>query len=137
MNERSIAREPLALLIVAALAILLLTVVAFPVFRVLSEPGLGDFARIVDEPGWQRALRNSLTMAVLSTTTATLLGFGYAWATVYTRLPFRGFFHSIALLPLLSPPFVVAAAYPLLFGRRGLISYELLDHSMNVYGMKG
>ena len=137
MTERSIIREPLALLVVTALAAVLLVTVAFPVFRVLSYPGPADFARIFDEPGWQRALRHSLTMAVLSTTTATLLGFGYAWATIYTRLPFRGFFHAIALLPLLSPPFVVAAAYPLLFGRRGLISYELLDHPMNVYGRNG
>ena len=137
MIERSLVREPLALLVVCGLALLLVMSVAFPVYRVLAEPGLGDFARIVDEPGWQRALRHSLTMAVLSTSTATVLGFAYAWAIVYTRLPLRGFFHSIALLPLLSPPFVVAAAYPLLFGRRGLVSYELFDHPLNVYGMRG
>ena len=137
MSERSLVREPLALLVVAALALVVLASVAFPVYRVLAEPGFGQFARILDEPGWQRALRHSLTMVVLSTSTATLLGFGYAWAIVYARLPLRGFFHAIALLPLLSPPFVVAAAYPLLFGRRGLISYELLDHPLNVYGRNG
>jgi iron(III) transport system permease protein len=137
VTERSLLREPAAMLVVAALALLLVASVAFPVYRVLAEPSLDDFARILDEPGWQRALRHSLTMAVLSTATATALGFGYAWAMVYTRLPLRGFFHAIALLPLLSPPFVVAAAYPLLFGRRGIISYGLFDHPLNVYGMRG
>jgi iron(III) transport system permease protein len=137
MSERSLMREPLAMAIVVLLAFVLVASVAFPIYRVLAEPGVSEFGRILDEPGWQRALRHSLTMAVLSTTTATLLGLAYAWAIVYGRLPLRGFFHSIALLPLLSPPFVVAAAYPLLFGRRGIISYELLDHPLNVYGRNG
>jgi len=76
-------------------------------------------------------------MVVLSTSTATALGFGYAWAMEYTRIPLRGFFHNIALLPLLSPPFVVAAAYPLLFGRRGVVSYGVFGFEINVYGMYG
>lgn len=137
MSERSLTREPLALLVVVALAAVLAVAVAFPVYRVLAEPGVSQLTRIFDEPGWQRALRHSLTMALLSTATATVLGFGYAWAIIYGRIPLRGLFHAVALLPLLSPPFVVAAAYPLLFGRRGLISYELLNHPLNVYGMRG
>lgn len=137
MTERNLFREPLATAAVALLALVLVAAVGFPVYRVIAEPGLGDFTRIFDEPGWQRALRHSLTMAVLSTATATVLGFAYAWAMIYARPPGRGFFHGIALLPLLSPPFVVAASYPLLFGRRGLISYELFNHPLNVYGQRG
>ena len=60
---------------------------------------------------------------VLSTTTAVLLGFVYAYAMVYSRMPWKPFFRLIAILPMLSPPFVVAASYILLFGPRGLITY--------------
>src|SRR4029079_18157999 len=38
---------------------------------------------------------------------------------------------------LLSPPFVVAAAYTLLFGARGVISYGVFGQSPNIYGLNG
>src|SRR6266702_4030210 len=40
-------------------------------------------------------------------------------------------------LTLLSTPFVVAAAYTLLFGARGVISYGVFGQSPNIYGLNG
>jgi ABC-type Fe3+ transport system permease subunit len=51
-------------------------------------------------------------------------------ATIQTGLP-------RATFPELSPPFVVAASYILLFGPRGVISYRLLGQSPNVLGLGG
>jgi iron(III) transport system permease protein len=82
-------------------------------------------------------LQNSITVTVLSTSTAVLLGFIYAYAMVYSRMPWKGFFRLIAILPLLSPPFVVAASYILLFGPRGLITWDIFGQSTNVFGLGG
>ena len=49
----------------------------------------------------------------------------------------KPFFRLIGILPLLSPPFVVAAAYTLLFGARGVISYGVFGQSPSIYGLNG
>ena len=74
---------------------------------------------------------------VLSTTTAVALGFVYAYAMVYSQMPWKPFFRLIAILPLLSPPFVVAASYILLFGPRGLITYTVFGQSPQILGLYG
>ena len=51
---------------------------------------------------------------------ALALLFGIVCFVVYTRMPWKPFFRLIVILPMLSPPFVVAASYVLLFGPRGL-----------------
>lgn len=44
----------------------------------------------------------------------------------------------MALLPMVSPPFSVALSIIMLFGSRGLVTYELLGwHGTNIYGLKG
>jgi len=49
----------------------------------------------------------------------------------------KPFFRLVGILPLLSPPFVVAAAYTLLFGARGVITYGIFGQSPNIYGLNG
>src|SRR5207237_3595254 len=65
------------------------------------------------------------------------LGFVYAYALLYTDMPWKPFFRLLALLPMLSPPFVVAASYILLFGPRGLITYNVFGVSPNILGLYG
>src|SRR5207245_6837559 len=80
---------------------------------------------------------NSIQLTALSTTTAVLLGVVYAYAMVYSNMRWKPFFRLIGILPLLSPPFVVAAAYTLLFGARGVITYGVFGQSPNIYGLNG
>src|SRR5205823_2032245 len=47
------------------------------------------------------------------------------------------FFRILAVLPMLSPPFVVAASYILLFGPRGIITYNVFGQSPNILGLYG
>jgi iron(III) transport system permease protein len=74
---------------------------------------------------------------VLSTTSAVILGFVFAYAMVYTPMPWKPFFRLVGILPLLSPPFVVAAAYVILFGPRGLITYGIFGQTISVFGLSG
>src|SRR6266545_2593692 len=112
--------------------------IVLPQVNVVLVPGLDGYLRFFTEgPNWLNATRNSLRVMALSTTTAVLLGFVYAYAMVYSRMPWKPFFRLLAVLPMLSPPFVVAASYILLFGPRGLITYHLFGQSPNILGLYG
>src|SRR5438874_1498805 len=131
-------REPVLGLAAFAIVLLLAIFVVLPQVQVVLAPGLAGYSTTLTENGsWPNAVRNSLTITVLSTTTAVALGFVYAYAMVYTDVPWKPFFRMIAILPLLSPPFVVAFSYVLLFGPRGLITYGLLGVSPNILGLYG
>lgn len=89
------------------------------------------------EPFVWRALGNTLLLGVVSAVVATVLGFALAFAVTRTSMRGKGFVHTVALLPVISPPFVMALAIVMLFGRQGLISHGLLDlKGSNVYGFR-
>src|SRR5881628_644658 len=134
---RSLQREPALLLALLAVTALVLTFVVYPQLQVVLTPGTGGYVQYFQEGTWFGPLRNSIQLTLLSTTTAVLLGFVYAYAMVYSNMRWKPFFRLIGILPLLSPPFVVAAAYTLLFGARGVISYGVFGQSPNIYGLNG
>src|SRR5947209_8931349 len=112
--------------------------IVLPQVQVVIVPGFAGYVAFFTEgPNWLNATRNSITVMLLSTTTAVLLGFVYAYAMVYSRMPWKPFFRILAILPMLSPPFVVAASYILLFGPRGLITYNIFGQSPNILGLYG
>lgn len=133
---RSLQREPGVLLALLAVLVLVAIFIVYPQLRVVLTPGDGYIDALTD-PSLVTAVRNSLTVMVLSTTTAVTLGFIYAYAMVYTAMPWKSFFRIIGVLPLLSPPFVVAAVYLILFGPRGLITYNVFGASVNIFGLGG
>jgi iron(III) transport system permease protein len=131
-------REPLLGLTAFVLVLFMAVFIVLPQVQVVIAPGLGGYAQTLTENGsWPNAVRNSLTVTILSTTTSVLLGFIYAYAMVYADVPWKPFFRLIAVLPLLSPPFVVAFSYILLFGPRGLITYGVFGMSPNILGLSG
>src|SRR5512142_996441 len=133
---RSLQREPGVLLALLAVLVLVAIFIVYPQLRVVLTPGDGYIDALTD-PSLVTAVRNSLTVMALSTTTAVTLGFIYAYAMVYTAMPWKSFFRIIGVLPLLSPPFVVAAVYLILFGPRGLITYNVFGASVNIFGLGG
>src|SRR5436190_631115 len=112
--------------------------IVLPQVQVVIVPGLDGYIAFFREgPNWLNATRNSIIVMLLSTTTAVLLGFVYAYAMVYSHMPWKPFFRVLAILPMLSPPFVVAASYILLFGPRGLITFKVFGVSPNILGFYG
>lgn len=134
---KTLVREPSLGLALLLLILLLAVFVLYPQIQVVAVPGLSGYVAFIEGQTWVRALRNSLQAMVLSTSTAVLFGFIYAYAMVISDMPWKGFFRLVGILPLLSPPFVVAASYILLFGPRGMISYHLLGQNWNVLGLHG
>jgi iron(III) transport system permease protein len=135
---RAFRREPRLGILVFVLVALMAIFIVIPQVAVVVTPGLSGYVDFFREgPNWLLAARNSLVVMVLSTTTAVALGFCYAYAVVYSQMRWKPFFRLIAILPMLSPPFVVAASYILLFGPRGLITYGVFGTSPNILGLFG
>src|SRR4026209_1495719 len=133
---RSLQREPGVLLALLAVIALVAVFIVYPQLRVIATPG-GGYVDFITGGTWVRSTWQSIQVMVLSTTTAVLLGFVFAYGMVYTNMPWKRFFRVIGILPLLSPPVVVAAAYVILFGPRGLISYGIFGQTLNIFGLGG
>ncbi|MGE5264295.1 MAG: ABC transporter permease [Acidobacteriota bacterium] len=134
---RSISREPTVVIVLAILVGLMLMFIIYPQVQVVIVPGLGGYIDFLTGQTWIKPLWNSIQIMVFSTTTAVLLGFIYAYSMVYSEMPGKAFFRMVGILPLLSPPFVVAASYILLFGPRGVITYGIFGQSPLILGFSG
>jgi iron(III) transport system permease protein len=134
---RRLTVDPLGLGAAVFVVGLLAVFVLFPVVRVLAQPGVPEWVRLLTDPRWLRLGGNTLMIGALSTVSAVMLGFLFAYATSRPDVPLRSFFKLIAILPLVSPPFVGGLAFILLFGRRGVITYSLLGLRGDIYGWHG
>ena len=131
-------REPALGLTTLLLVGLMALFIVFPQVQVVLVPGQEGYETFFSEgPDWRKATWNSVIVTLRGTLTAVVLGFAYAYAMVYSRMPWKPFFRIIAVLPMLSPPFVVAASYILLFGPRGLVTYGVFGQSPNILGLDG
>lgn len=142
---RRLLADPAVLLAAALIQAALLIFIVWPLIRVIivSVAPKGVFslgAYQVQLRSWyvQRAVVNSLLVGALTAAASVALGFAYAYTLVRTAVPFKRAFHLMAILPIVSPPFVSSIAIILLFGRGGIITSGLLGlRDFNIYGFKG
>jgi iron(III) transport system permease protein len=121
------------LVVVALLGIF----VIYPLVMAALAPRSEEWWRAVTTPRWRTTMLNTLQMAALSTVSSVAVGFLYAYAITRARIPGARFFTLVPLLSLITPPFVSGLAFILLFGRRGLVTYELLGLNTSIYGWHG
>ena len=135
---RTFVREPTLGLTTLLLVAAMLAFIIAPQIQVVLTPGLSGYQTFFAEgPNWLRATQNSLWVTLRGTLSAVALGFVFAYAMVYSQMRWKPFFRLVAILPMLSPPFVVAASYILLFGPRGLITYGVFGQSPTILGLDG
>jgi len=77
----------------------------------------------------QKALRNSLLLALGSTAVDYVMGFGIAWLCARKRLPGSGLLDTLAMIPLAVPGLVIAFGYIGCFS--GAFPGSLLDPRFN------
>ncbi|MBB5874171.1 iron(III) transport system permease protein [Allocatelliglobosispora scoriae] len=82
-------------------------------------------------------LRNTIVLGALVGTCGTALGFLFAFVQTRLDVPGKKILHVIAMVPIVSPPFAVATATVVLYGRRGVISHEILGLEYDIYGLDG
>jgi len=133
---RSLQREPGVLLALLAVIALVAIFIVYPQVRVILTPG-STYVDFLAAGTWRTPLLHSLQVMALSTATAVLVGFVFAYGMVYTDMRWKPAFRLIGILPLLSPPFVVAASYILLFGPRGVITYGVFGQTISIFGLFG
>ena len=151
---RLIGQDPVLALSLIAVGIFVFLFVAFPLLRVVWQGffdpvsdafSLKYFAQYFD-PTYQRhnfrVLQDTMSMGLLTAICGTGLGFIFAYTLVRCDVPFPRLFHVLTLLPTISPPFAIAIASILLFGRNGLITRRLFGIRFgpgvnDVYGIDG
>lgn len=132
-----LAVEPAVLILYLATLCALALFVIYPTVRVLITPDFGNVVEVLTNARTIRAAQNSVVITLLSTTSATLLGLVFAFAATRRDIPCRKLFRILGMLPLFAPPFMVAFAYVLMFGRQGLVSYHLLGLNVSIFGWQG
>ncbi len=147
-------RDPTLGLGLLGVTLFTLMFVAYPLLRVLwqaffdpvSEQFSLEYFRRYFDPVFRSyqwgVIRNTLIMGLASATGGTALGFVFAFGLVRCRVRFARIFHFLTLLPTISPPFAIALAAILLFGRSGLITRGLLGiefgpNTNDIYGLDG
>ena len=141
-------REPILLVTLQAAIIGLIVFVLWPLAQVFIEGfkagqetegfSLIQFEKLLAMPMVARATRNTMLIGVITATFATLIGTLVAYTLTLTDVPLKRLLRILVILPLVSPPFAVSFAIIMLFGRRGLITYDLLHITeYNIYGPQG
>ena len=102
---------------------------------------LDAFPRIFKDYTFNRALRNTLLLGMLTGFGSLVIGLLFAYVDVYVHIRSRfikKLFDVVSMLPVVSPPFVLSLSMVLLFGNSGLITRKILGiYGASVYGMWG
>ena len=134
---KRLKNEPLLLIAILAIIAFICLFVVYPVIKVVVFPSLTDYAKLFNNQRWFTALKNSLLMTLISTISCTALAFLFAYVNNRLDVPCKGLFRFASLLPIVSPPFIVALSYILLFGVQGIITKQLFGIHIDIYGRTG
>ncbi len=140
INFKKLLREPVLLLSILIVFYLLTVFVIFPLFQVFKTSltfegklGFGNYIEVMKKSYYIQPFINSMILGVLTATIGTFIGFIFSYAITRTPMKGKKIFRLIATFPIVSPPFVIALAAILLFGRSGVFGGMF----GNIYGLKG
>jgi len=132
--------EPFLLVSIIVVFYLLIVFVIFPIYKVVKTSFVYDghvsfrnYAEVLSHDYYIRPLWNSMILGLLVATIGTVIGFVFAYAITRTPMKGKTVFRLVATFPMVSPPFVVALACILLFGRAGIFKGAI----GNIYGLTG
>ena len=113
----------LAIVIIALLLVWPLSSIflASIVDNTTREPTLGNYAKVLGQPFFRTALENTLIVGVGGMVGAMLLGIPLAVLTTRYVIAGRDFLATLAVLALVSPPFIGAYAWIMMLGRNGFL----------------
>lgn len=105
--------------------------------RALSGDALPRYLDFLTSPVDRGILRNTLVLGLLVGLAGTAIGLLFAFVQTRLDVPFKRTLHVIAMIPIVSPPFAVATAAIVLYGRRGVISHGVFGVEYDIYGLDG
>ncbi len=131
-KEDPYVRDPVVMALYIAVFFFTVLFILYPLiqgFMPTITQGLHYYGRFFSERLYRDAVINTLIMVVVSTPSAVILGYIYAYTLSKLRIwrPLRRFLTYTVILQLISPPFVTGLAFLLALGRNGIISRGLQD----------
>lgn len=144
-NMKKIWRDPTLMITIIFIVLALLIFIIYPLFSILKESFIGksgltfnSYGKTFQNNVFQLTLRNTLVLGFAVGGLSTIIGFVFAYADSYIKSHFKKLFNIVSILPIVSPPFVLALSAIMLFGQRGIITLRLLHiEDSNIYGFKG
>ncbi len=142
---RMLVKDPLLFTVIGIILLSLLVFIIYPLVKVILTSVIIDkhfslkvYKEIIGSWYLRRAFLNSMMMGTLTALGGAVVGFIFAFTLARTDIPFKKFFHLIAIIPIVSPPFIGALSIIMLFGNNGMISSSLLHLSnTKIYGFRG
>ena len=127
---------------------LMLVLLIIPLGRLLWASLLGDdggftlkhYREFLAYPYYSRTIGHSFLVSGLVTLCALVVAIPVAFLIARVDIPSKAILKSLAILPLVSPPFIGAYSWILLFGRAGYVTTLLQKAGITiptVYGMHG
>ncbi|WP_066677216.1 ABC transporter permease subunit [Clostridium septicum] len=144
-DMKKIWRDPILLTTIIFLIVTLSIFILYPLYSVLKasfiESGsfsLSAYRQVLKDIDFRQTFINTILLGVTVGVLSTIIGFIFAYADAYIKSHFRKLFKLVSILPIVSPPFVLALSAIMLFGQFGLITRQLLGITdANIYGFKG
>lgn len=143
---RNTFRDPIIAAVTVSMIAVLLIFVVWPLLEVVKQSlvdtagnySFQAYKNIFTMRETYKAFCNTIMLAVIVGILATVIGFLFAYCTSHLQIRGKRIFNLMAMMPMVSPPFSVALSIIMLFGSRGLITYNLLGWTnTNIYGLKG
>ncbi|MDX6749113.1 iron ABC transporter permease [Geminicoccaceae bacterium 1502E] len=142
---RLLARDPILLVLLTAIALAIVVFVVYPLVKVLLASAqidgtwtFGGYAELAERRLYRNALINSLGVGALVGLLGTAIGFLAAFVLTRLDVPGKTLLHYITMLPIISPPFVSAVSILFLFGFNGLVTRQVLGLTdFSIYGFHG
>lgn len=137
----ALTKDPILLILIVVLVLFIFISVLLPLVAMIGEAlsaeGLPLFQRYFTDPVYQTIIWNTLLLGTTVGLVGTAVGFLFAFVQVKLNVPFKRFMHIIALVPVISPPFALATAAIVLFGRSGTITRGIFGVRYDIYGLDG
>jgi iron(III) transport system permease protein len=141
VGVRRLVKDPLTAIILVIISLFVFITVILPILAMVGESvspkGLPLFSKYLGEPAYRTIISNTVVMGLLVATVGTAMGFLFAYLQVKVKAPLKRFIHIAALIPVISPPFALATAIIVLFGRSGMITKGLFGIRYDIYGLDG
>ena len=144
-HMKKLTNDPTLFLTIIFSLIVVSFFVLVPLYNVLKESltlkgafSFENYKNAFGRSGNVKIILNTLKLGFVTATLSLIIGFFFAYTTSYMKIKGKKIFDFIAMLPIISPPFVVALSAILLFGRQGLITRGLLGiKDFEIYGFHG
>lgn len=142
---KKVFNDPILFSTIIFVIVIIMLFTILPLFNILKESfsvnnnfSFQHYIEVMNLPESLNIIKNTILLGIVTSTFSTGIGFFFAYGMTYLELPMKKIFNSVAILPIVSPPFVVALSAILLLGRRGFITRGILGiRNADIYGFHG